>query len=45
MDPTSPLEQTLHTARALVLADLASGEVAAADVVSMVEDFLKEETK
>ncbi|KOG33984.1 hypothetical protein [Streptomyces resistomycificus] len=38
MDPISPLEQALHAARALVLADLAAGEVAAADVVSMVED-------
>jgi hypothetical protein len=37
-DPINPLERTLHAARALVLADLASGEVAAADVVSMVED-------
>ena len=36
--PVSPLEQALHAARALVLADLAAGEVAAADVVSMVED-------
>jgi hypothetical protein len=34
----SPLEQALHAARALVLADLAAGEVAAADVVSMVEE-------
>ena len=38
MDPLSPLEQALHAARALVLADLVSGEVAEADVVSMVED-------
>ncbi|MFG2128910.1 hypothetical protein ACGFNV_14080 [Streptomyces sp. NPDC048751] len=38
MDPISSLEQTLHAARALVLADLAAGQVAAADVVSMVED-------
>ncbi|MCF4138970.1 hypothetical protein L1856_22805 [Streptomyces sp. Tue 6430] len=42
MDPSppriSPLEQALHAARALVLADLASGEVAAADVVSLVEE-------
>jgi len=36
--PISPLEQALHAARALVLADLAADEVAAADVVSMVED-------
>ena len=38
MESIGPLEQTLHTARALVLADLAAGEVAAADVVSLVED-------
>lgn len=38
MESIGPLEQTLHTARARVLADLAAGEVAAADVVSMVED-------
>jgi hypothetical protein len=38
MESIGPLEQSLHTARALVLADLAAGEVAAADVVSLVED-------
>ncbi|MDX3619330.1 hypothetical protein OG920_20425 [Streptomyces europaeiscabiei] len=38
MDPVSPLEQALHAARALVLADLVAGKVAEADVVSMVED-------
>ncbi|WEV27147.1 hypothetical protein OYE22_19550 [Streptomyces sp. 71268] len=32
------LEQTLHMARALVLADLSAGDVARADVVSLVED-------
>lgn len=32
------LEQTLHTARALVLADLEAGKVAEADVVSLVEE-------
>ncbi|MGP3927718.1 MULTISPECIES: hypothetical protein [unclassified Streptomyces] len=32
------LEQALHAARALVLADLAAGDVAQADVVSLVED-------
>ncbi|MFI1965797.1 hypothetical protein ACH429_17095 [Streptomyces pathocidini] len=32
------LEQALHAARALVLADLAAGNVAEADVVSLVED-------
>lgn len=37
-DPVSPLEQALHAARALVLADLAAREVVAADVVSMVEE-------
>lgn len=36
--PRDPLEQALHTARALVLADLVAGEVAEADVVSLVED-------
>ncbi|WP_405771226.1 hypothetical protein [Streptomyces sp. NBC_01538] len=35
--PVTPLEQALHAARALVLADLAAREVAEADVVSMVE--------
>ncbi|WP_329120849.1 hypothetical protein [Streptomyces sp. NBC_01465] len=38
MEPMSPLEQSLHTARALVLADLAARDVAEADVVSLVED-------
>jgi hypothetical protein len=42
MDPTgnsvSSLEQALHAARALVLADLVAREVAEADVVSLVED-------
>ncbi|MFM9368218.1 hypothetical protein [Streptomyces sp. Da 82-17] len=37
-DPTSHLEQALHAARALVLADLVAGDVAEADVVSLVED-------
>ncbi|MER7486501.1 hypothetical protein ABTY20_11490 [Streptomyces sp. NPDC126497] len=37
-DPVSPLEQSLHAARALVLADLAAREVAEADVVSLVEE-------
>ena len=32
------LEQALHAARALVLADLVAGEVAEAEVVSLVED-------
>ncbi|MFF3276380.1 hypothetical protein ACFYWU_36415 [Streptomyces chrestomyceticus] len=32
------LEQALHTARALVLADLVAGEVADAEIVSLVED-------
>lgn len=37
--PKAPsLEQALHTARALVLADLSAGDVAHADVVSLVED-------
>ncbi len=34
------LEQALHAARALVLADLAAGEVARADIVSLVEDAI-----
>ncbi|RAJ58572.1 hypothetical protein K376_03385 [Streptomyces sp. PsTaAH-130] len=38
MEPLSPLEQALHAARALVLADLVAGRVAEADVVSLVED-------
>ncbi|MET7690929.1 hypothetical protein ABZT06_23615 [Streptomyces sp. NPDC005483] len=38
MESIGPLEQSLHTARALVLTDLAASQVAAADVVSMVED-------
>ncbi|KOG51055.1 hypothetical protein ACH4GK_00810 [Streptomyces rimosus] len=32
------LEQALHAARALVLADLVAGEVADAEIVSLVED-------
>ncbi|MFD7690662.1 hypothetical protein [Streptomyces sp. NPDC059781] len=36
--PVSPLEQALHAARALVLADLAAREVAEAEVVSLVEE-------
>jgi hypothetical protein len=32
------LEQALHAARALVLADLTAGDVARADVASLVED-------
>lgn len=37
MEPNR-LEQVLHTARALVMADLAAGDVAEAQIVSMVED-------
>ncbi|MQY13050.1 hypothetical protein SRB5_31900 [Streptomyces sp. RB5] len=38
-DPATPrLEQALHLARALVLADLSAGRVTAPDVVSMLED-------
>ncbi|WP_371661619.1 hypothetical protein [Streptomyces sp. NBC_00280] len=37
-NPVTRLEQALHAARALVLADLAAREVAEADVVSMVEE-------
>ncbi|MFD6324021.1 hypothetical protein ACFWOL_14395 [Streptomyces sp. NPDC058442] len=36
--PVSSLEQALHAARALVLADLVAHEVAEADVVSLVEE-------
>ncbi len=42
MEPLSPLEQALHAARALVLADLVAGDVAEADVVSLVEDSVAE---
>ncbi|WP_437107043.1 hypothetical protein [Streptomyces sp. enrichment culture] len=38
VNPVSPLEQALHAARALVLADLVAREVAEADVVSLVEE-------
>ncbi|MER6101721.1 hypothetical protein ABT115_05070 [Streptomyces sp. NPDC001832] len=34
----NPLEQALHTARALVMADLTAGDVAEAGIVSLVED-------
>ncbi|MEV5981999.1 hypothetical protein [Streptomyces sp. NPDC052114] len=37
MDTIDPLEQALHAARALVLADLVAREVAEAEVVSLVE--------
>ncbi|MFI7011492.1 hypothetical protein [Streptomyces sp. NPDC050145] len=40
MDTISPLEQALHAARALVLADLKAIGVADADVVSLVEDSI-----
>ncbi|OEV04951.1 hypothetical protein [Streptomyces oceani] len=35
---TTGLEQALHTARARILADLSAGDVAQADVVSLVEE-------
>ncbi|MGW5868737.1 hypothetical protein ACWFRJ_42055 [Streptomyces sp. NPDC055239] len=38
MEAIDPLEQALHAARALVLADLVAGEVAEAEVVSLVEE-------
>ncbi|MEV2254845.1 hypothetical protein AB0I94_30450 [Streptomyces sp. NPDC050147] len=38
MDTIDPLEQALHAARALVLADLVAREVAQAEVVSLVEE-------
>ncbi|MER6120219.1 hypothetical protein E6R60_35095 [Streptomyces sp. A0642] len=34
----NPQEQALHKARALVMADLAAGDVAEAQIVSLVED-------
>ncbi|HET9381608.1 MAG TPA: hypothetical protein VFP69_12345 [Streptomyces sp.] len=37
-NPLTPSEQALHTARALVLADLVARKVAEADVVSLVEE-------
>ncbi|MYW67959.1 hypothetical protein GTY65_28365 [Streptomyces sp. SID8379] len=40
MDTISPLEQALHAARALVLADLKAVDVADADVVSLVEESI-----
>ena len=40
MDDPNPLEQALHAARALVLADLAARDVADAGVVSLVEEAL-----
>ncbi|GAA1194095.1 hypothetical protein GCM10009654_59050 [Streptomyces hebeiensis] len=36
--PVAPLEQALHAARALVLADLEAGDVARPDIVSLVEE-------
>jgi hypothetical protein len=42
MDTISPLEQALHAARALVLADLKAVGVADADVVSLVEAAVAE---
>ncbi|MHC0429670.1 hypothetical protein ACX6XY_05695 [Streptomyces sp. O3] len=39
--PTSSLEQALHAARALVLADLVAHDVADAEVVSLVEDSIQ----
>ncbi|MEU6538101.1 hypothetical protein [Streptomyces sp. NPDC047000] len=38
MNDVTRLEQALHAARALVLADLVAGRVSQADVVSLVED-------
>ncbi|MFJ8821358.1 hypothetical protein ACIREE_06200 [Streptomyces sp. NPDC102467] len=40
MDTISPLEQALHAARALVLADLKAVDVADPDVVSLVEESI-----
>ncbi|MCM1969797.1 MULTISPECIES: hypothetical protein [Streptomyces] len=41
-NPVGHLEQALHAARALVLADLVAGRVAEADVVSLVEESVTE---
>jgi hypothetical protein len=38
MDDVNPLEQALHAARALVMADLAASDVRGADTVSLVEE-------
>ncbi|MFF9630687.1 hypothetical protein [Streptomyces fradiae] len=38
MTEPGPLEQALHAARALVLADLTARDVAEAEIVSLVED-------
>ncbi|MBP0457401.1 hypothetical protein [Streptomyces montanisoli] len=38
MNEVNPLEQALHAARALVMADLAAGGVAGAETVSLVEE-------
>ncbi|MEK8144404.1 hypothetical protein NKH18_29110 [Streptomyces sp. M10(2022)] len=38
MELLNTLEQELHTARALVMADLVAGDVAEAQIVSLVED-------
>lgn len=38
MSKPDPVEQALHTARALVLADLSARDVAQAEIVSLVED-------
>ncbi|MEU2162113.1 hypothetical protein QRN89_15790 [Streptomyces chengbuensis] len=38
----NPLEQALHAARALVLADLTARDVAHAEVVSLVEEAVRE---
>ncbi|MCA1223978.1 hypothetical protein [Streptomyces sp. 8L] len=38
MDEVNPLEQSLHAARALVMADLTASDVAGAETVSLVEE-------
>lgn len=38
MEDVDPLEQALHAARALVMADLAAGDMAEAETVSLVEE-------
>jgi hypothetical protein len=38
MDDVNPLEQALHAARAMILADLVAGDAAQAEAVSLVEE-------
>jgi hypothetical protein len=38
MDEVTPLEQTLHAARALIMADLRADDIVSAEIVSLVEE-------